>query len=82
MGGLIGALFSCRGWVERGGAEGPEDVVGAPGEFARDGQRGAGVREPARLERVIVVVIGTALVAGTLRGLVERPAQGERSLAG
>jgi len=56
---LIGAVV---GRVERGGAERFEDVVGASGEFAGDGQARAGVREPAGLERVIVVVVGTGLM--------------------
>jgi len=62
------------GRVERGGAERFEDVVGAAGEFARDGQARAGVREPAGLQGVIVVVVGTALVRRALRGFEERPA--------
>ena len=61
---MIGALV---GRVERGGAERPEDVVGAAGEFARDGQARAGVGEPAVLQRVIVVEVGTALVGRALR---------------
>jgi hypothetical protein len=61
MGGFVGGLV---GRVERGGAERPEDVVGAPGEFAGDGQRRAGVRESAGLERVVVVVVGAAGMAG------------------
>jgi len=52
------------GRVERGWAEGSEEVVGAPREFAGDGQACAGVREPAGLERVVVVVVGTADAAG------------------
>jgi len=58
---LIGAL---DGRVERGRAECPEDVEGAAGEFPGDGQARAGVREPAGLERVVVVVVGTADAAG------------------
>jgi len=58
---LVGALV---GRVERGWAEGSEEVVGAPREFAGDGQACAGVREPAGLERVVVVVVGTADAAG------------------
>jgi len=54
---LVGALV---GRVERGGAECFEDVIGAAGEFAGDGQRRAGVREPAVLEGVVVVVVGAA----------------------
>jgi hypothetical protein len=75
--GLSGALV---GRVERGGAERPEDVVGAAGEFAGDGQRRAGVREPAGLEGVIVEVVGAGAMAGRLGGLVERPAQARGSL--
>ena len=62
---MIGARVR---WVERGGAERPEDVVGAAGEFAGDTRTGVG--EPAGLERVIVVVVGAAGVGGVLRGLV------------
>ena len=61
---MIGALLGSDGWFERGGAERPEEVVGAPGEFPGDRQARAGVREPAGLERVVVVVVGTADAAG------------------
>jgi len=77
--GLVGALV---GRVERGGAERFEDVVGPPGEFAGDGQARAGVRETARLERVVVVVVGTGLMGRALRGFEERPAQWRGALAG
>jgi len=60
---LIGALVR-GGWFEGGGAECPEDVEGAAGELAGDGQACAGVREPAGLERVVVVVVGAADAAG------------------
>jgi len=51
----VGSIGALVGRIERGGAERPEDGVGAPGEFAGDGQRRAGVREAARLERVVVI---------------------------
>ena len=46
--GLVGAVIR---WVERGGAERFEEVVGAAGEFAGDGQRRTGVGEPDRVPR-------------------------------
>ena len=76
---MIGALV---GRVERGRAERSEDVVGASCEFAGDGQRRAGVREPARLQRVIVVVVRAAAMAGRLGGLIERLAHGGGALPG
>ena len=76
---MVGALV---GRVERGWAEGSEEVVGAPREFAGDGQACAGVRESARLERVIVAVVGAALMAGRLGGLEQGPAQGRGALPG
>ena len=60
---MIGALVR-GGWFEGGGAERPEEVEGAAGEFPGDGQARAGVREPAGLERVVVVVVGAADAAG------------------
>ena len=59
-----GALVGSDGWFKRSGAERPEEVVGAPGEFPGDRQAGAGVRESACLERVIVGVVGAAAMAG------------------
>ena len=76
---MIGALVRR---VERGGGERAQDVIGAPGEFAGNGQSHAGVREPARRERVIVAIVGAALMGRALRGLEQRPAQGCRALPG
>ena len=72
---MIGALVGSRRWVECGGAELLEDVVGAPREFAGDGQACAGVREPAGLERVIVGIVGAGAMAGRLGGLEQGPPQ-------
>ena len=69
---MVGALV---GRVERGWAEGSEEVVGAPREFAGDGQACAGVREPAGLERVIVGIVGAGAMAGRLGGLEQGPPQ-------
>jgi hypothetical protein len=76
---LVGALV---GRVERGGAERSEDVVRAAGEFAGDRQAYPGVGEPAGLERVVVVVVGAAGMAGRLGGLEQRPAQRRGALSG
>ena len=72
---MIGALLGSDGWFERGGAQRPEEVVGAPGEFPGYRQAGAGVREPARLERVIVGIVGAGAMAGRLGGLEQGPPQ-------
>ena len=84
MGGLgRSASRGCR-WVERGGAERPEDVVGAAGGFPRDGQARAGVRRArgpsARDSRGSRDCPGATLA--DLRGFEERPAQGRGALAG
>ena len=71
---MIGALVR-GGWFEGGGAECPEDVEGAAGEFPGDGQACAGVREPAGLERVIVGIVGAGAMAGRLGGLEQGPPQ-------
>src|SRR5215210_8036726 len=47
-----------RDRLQRGGAELAQDVEGAPGEFARDRQRGARVAEAAGLQREVVGVVG------------------------
>src|SRR5436309_2004816 len=79
----MGGLGRSAGrWGERGGSELFEDVVGASGEFARDGQTRTRVRETARLERVVVVVVGAGAMAGRLGGLEECPAQRRGALAG
>src|SRR6266571_5108285 len=67
---------------ERGGAEGAESVEAAAGELARDRERGLRVREAARLEREVVLVVGAGGSAGGLGGLVECPACVWWSLAG
>jgi hypothetical protein len=76
--GLVGAVErgSLAGRVERSRAECAQEVIGAAGEFAGDGQRRAVVREAAVLEGVVVGVVGAALMRGGLGGLIERPAQG------
>src|SRR5215208_5131227 len=71
-----------RDGLQRGGPEVAQDVVGAPGELARDRQRRARVAEPAGLEREVIGVVGTARSAGRQRRLIERPAQLRRALAG
>ena len=52
------------GRLQRGGSELAQDVVAAAGELVGDRQAGAGVGEPARLERVIVGIVGAAGMAG------------------
>jgi hypothetical protein len=61
--------------VEGGGPEIVQDVVGAAGELAGDGQRRAGVAESAGLEREVVGVVGAAGAACRKGGFIERPAQ-------
>jgi hypothetical protein len=70
------------GRLEGGGPELVQDVEGAAGELAGDGQRGAGVAEPAGLECEVVGVVGAAWAARRQGGLIERPAQLRRALAG
>src|SRR4051794_21509290 len=58
-----------RDRLEGGGAEVVQDVEGAAGELAGDGQRRAGVAEPTRLEGEVVGVVGTARAARGQSGL-------------
>src|SRR5829696_5880818 len=67
-------------WFQGVGAELTEGVETAPGELARDRQRGPGVRQPARLEREVVGAVGARRPARRLGRFVERPAQLRRSL--
>src|SRR5215211_7039053 len=53
-------------WFEGVGAELAQRVEAAPRELARDRQRRAGVREPARLERQVVGAVGAGGPAGGL----------------
>jgi hypothetical protein len=55
--------------VKRGGAKFAQHVKGAPGELARDRQRGARVAEPAGFEREVVWTSPGSVDTGLLGGL-------------
>src|SRR4051794_15869255 len=58
-----------------------EDVEGALGDLAGDGQRG-GVRAGVTALAAVELVVGAVLAAGVLGGLDQRPAQRRRPLLG
>src|SRR3954447_21438133 len=62
-------------------AELAQGVVAALEQLARDREAGAVAAEPLGCLEVVVAV-GAAVATGGLGGLVERPAQRRRSLAG
>src|SRR5215217_9389197 len=61
-----GSLGGSGGWFQGVGAEFAQRVEAAPRELARDRQRRAGVREPARLERQVVGAVGAGGSSGCL----------------
>jgi hypothetical protein len=95
LAGRLGAIWEVVGLAERVGtvdglADGfarvgaglAQGVETATGELARDRHRRPGVREPARLQREVVGVVGALGPTCRLGRLIQRPAQLRRALLG
>ena len=76
-----GAVGSGRRRREGVLAEGAQPVVTAAGQLAGDRQRGALPAEPVG-DLTVVVVVGAGGAGGAAGGLIQRPAQQRRALAG